>query len=104
MVTGDGAALVLVRHPGIPREEVAEVLRWRWPNLTVSDVGAVSPSWAMSIEDAAELAGTRRGIEPLRIVILAQRAADASAGQRTARYVPPPPVEPMPVAFEWSGR
>lgn len=37
------------------------------------DVGAVSPSWTMTAKDAAELACVRRGVEPVRIVVLNQR-------------------------------
>jgi hypothetical protein len=73
MVSGDGTALILVRHPGITRCEVADILYRRWPDAAVADVGSVSPSWRMSVEDAAEIARARRGVEPLRVIILAQR-------------------------------
>lgn len=95
MAAGDDAALVLLRHPGITRAEIAEVLGSRWPDAAVVDVGARSPSWPMTAHDAAELARARRGVEPLRILVLAQRAASrARVGQE--RAASPPVVEPMP--------
>src|SRR4051794_7673211 len=51
MVSGDGAAVVLVRHPSIVRQEIAEVFGRRWPKLTVGHVGVVSPSWGFAVED-----------------------------------------------------
>lgn len=100
MATGDGAALLLINHTGIPRAELTAVLRKRWPEVAVVDADAPEPSWSMSTEDAAELARIRRGVEPLRIVVLPQRAADAeergrgaSAGGAAAW------LEPMPIAF-----
>ncbi len=53
--------------------EVAEVFGRRWPESTVGDVGSASPSSGFAIEDVVELARLRRGIEPLRLVVLAQR-------------------------------
>ncbi len=99
MATGDGVAFVLVRHPGVERPEVAAVLRKRWPAAVITVVGASEPSWAMSMEDAAELARARRGLEPLRIVVLAQRAAGTSADQRAAVHELAAPFAPMPIAF-----
>ncbi|GAA0577236.1 hypothetical protein GCM10009416_14800 [Craurococcus roseus] len=53
----------------------------------------------MSTEDAAELARIRRGVEPLRIVVLPQRAAHA--GEHGSIEVADAAgwMEPMPVAF-----
>ena len=99
MATGDGTALVLVRHPGIARAEVADALGGRWPDAAVGDAAASEPSWAMATEDAADLARARRAVEPLRIVVPAQRAADVEARRRAATGSPTPFFEPMPVAF-----
>ena len=99
MAAGDGTALVLVRHPGIARAEVADVLGRRWPDAAVGDAVALEPSWAMATEDAADLARARRGVEPLRIVVPAQRAADVEARRRAATGSPTPFFEAMPIAF-----
>ncbi len=99
MVTGNGTAFVLVSHPGAARQEVAAVLRRRWPAAVVGAVGAAEPSWSMPVEDAAELARTRRGVEPLRIIVLEQRAAKIGARNRTAKHGPPVRLEPVPVAL-----
>jgi hypothetical protein len=94
MAPGDGGMLVMIRHPGIPRCEVADVLCRRWPDAAAADVGSVSPSWRMRITDAIELARARRGVEPLRIIILAQQA---HRQQATGRQ--PVSAEPMPIVL-----
>ena len=99
MVGGDGAAVVLVRHPCIAREEVARVFGRRWSGSAVGEVGAASPRWEFASEDAAELALLHRGVEPLRLLVLAQRGAEASAGQRGAAHGSAEPFEPMPIAL-----
>lgn len=98
MATGGGGALLLIRHPRIDREEVAGVFGARWPDSVVGGVGAVEPRWEFTTEDAAELARARRGVEPLRVAVLPQRAA-AGASQRSAALVSKPSLEPMPVIF-----
>jgi hypothetical protein len=45
------------------------------------------PAWAMSPGDAADLGRCRRGVEPLRIVIMPQHD----------RQIVTPAIEPMPV-------
>ncbi len=45
----------------------------RWCELTVGDVGAVSPTCEFAVSDAIELVQARRGVEPLRLVVLPQR-------------------------------
>ncbi len=97
MATGDGVMLVLVCHPGVARSEVADVLRRRWPAAVVQDVGAAEPSWSMPTEDAAELARVRRGVEPLRIVVLPQSAADPAMLGLTGAAPAAMVVEPMPI-------
>lgn len=100
MATGGGPAFLLVRHPRIDGQEVAEVFGARWPAATVFGVGAVEPSWAMAIEDGAELARIRRGVEPLRVVILPQRAAArARAFQPSTGLDTSPSLAPMPIVF-----
>lgn len=99
MATGDGTAFVLVSHPGPARSEVAAVLRKRWPEVAVVDADALEPSWAMPTEDAAELARIRRGVEPLRVVVLPQREVDRAAHGLTRVDPAPIAVEPMPIAF-----
>lgn len=104
MATGTDA-FVLVSHPDLARSEVARVLRKRWPTAVLQDVGAAEPSWSMSVEDAAELARVRRGVEPLRTVVLPQRAAAAAAadaegvGHSASAGSAAAWLEPMPIAF-----
>jgi hypothetical protein len=99
MATGDSTVFVLVRHPGLTRQEVAAVLRRHWPAAVVGEVGAAEPSWSMPVEDAAELARARRGVEPLRIVVMAQRGADTCGLGRADACDVAEPFAPMPIAF-----
>ena len=99
MATGDDTVFLLVRHPGVTRCEVAAVLRKRWPAAVVREVGAAEPSWSMPVEDAAELARTRRGVEPLRILVMAQRVVDACGPGGTDAHDAAEPFAPMPIAF-----
>jgi hypothetical protein len=71
----------------VGRREVQDVLRRLWPEVVVKGLGQVVPTWAMAPEDAADLAPHRRGVEPLRIVILPQHDREIVA----------PTIEPMPV-------
>lgn len=75
-----GRALVLVRHIGISRVELWSCLERRWPTMAVTDPGDLQPSSAMTMQGAAMLAQRRRGIEPMRIIVLPQIAADAAQG------------------------
>lgn len=75
------------------------MLRRRWPEVAVAEVGALEPSWSMSVEDTTELARVRRGVEPLRIVVLPQRHDDPLLGGHTAVVEPPVWLEPMPVVL-----
>ncbi|MBD0272922.1 MAG: hypothetical protein ICV73_13465 [Acetobacteraceae bacterium] len=99
MATGDDTAFLLVRHHGVSRHEIAAVLRRRWPAAVVGEVGAAEPSWPMSAEGAVELARARRGVEPLRIVVMAQRGVDTFGRGRAAAHDTAEPVAPMPIAF-----
>ena len=84
---GDGVALVLVSHDGVDRHEVEAVLRRRRPDAVVKCLEQEEPVVAMSPADAADLGRCRRGVEPLRIVVMPQQD----------RQVATPVVEPMPV-------
>jgi hypothetical protein len=95
MTSANGAALLLIRHPALTRAEVADVLRRRWPDVTLSD-GTVPPTWEMTVEDAVELACERRGVEPLRVVVLPQRAS-LTDGRHGVGVLAAADLEPMPV-------
>jgi hypothetical protein len=73
LVGGDGLALVLVSHTGLDRGEVLDALSRRWPDVQVKGLEQEEPIVAMSLGDAADLGQTRRGIEPLRVVVMPQR-------------------------------
>jgi hypothetical protein len=89
LADGDGTALVLVTHEGIDRHEVLDVLCRRWPDVALKELEQEQPAVAMSPGDAADLGRCRRGVEPLRIVIMPQHDRHATAS--------PIIVEPMPV-------
>jgi hypothetical protein len=94
MTSSGDAALVMIRHAGIDRREVVDALRRRWPSLSVGDL-SVTPTWAMSVKDAVERALARRGVEPLRVVVLPQqRSFPGSVNDRGGTRVME--VEPMP--------
>jgi hypothetical protein len=97
MAQGDGKAMVLVRHPGIGKVETAEALRRHWPDAQVTDITKVYPVWDLGIDDAVELACAKRGVEPLRIVVMGQgRGAGLDPLMVSARSGT---VEPMPALF-----
>ena len=87
MAGGDRRALVLVSHDGVDRREVLDVLRRRWPDVVLKGLEQDAPTSEMVAEDAADLGRCRRGVEPLRIVIMPQQ------DQQT---IISPIVEPMP--------
>jgi hypothetical protein len=84
----DHRALVLVSHEGIDRHEVQVVLRRRWPDAVLQEPEWEAPSLAVTPIEAARLGQHRRGVEPLRIVIMPQKCEKADVQ---------PIVEPMPV-------
>ena len=90
VVDGDHRALVMISHPDIDRREVLDVLRRRWHNVVVKDSEAEEPAWTMTADDAADLGSRRRGVEPLRIVVMQQRVQRVSVA---------PMIEPMPVVI-----
>jgi hypothetical protein len=75
MAGGDGIALVLISHEGVDRHEVETVLRRRWPEVVVKEPEQEEPTVAMSPSDAADLGRCRRGVEPLRIVVMPSTTA-----------------------------
>jgi hypothetical protein len=58
--------------------------------VTLKDLEHEAPNWEMSPDDAADLGSRRRGVEPLRITVMAQRVTSAVVA-------PVPMIEPMPV-------
>jgi hypothetical protein len=76
----------MITHEGITRREVQDVLRRRWPEVVVKSLEREEPAVAMSPDEAADLGRCRRGVEPLRIVVMPQHD----------RQITAPSVEPMP--------
>jgi hypothetical protein len=72
-------ALVLIRHTCIDRNEVWSILARRWPDIVLSEPGNTEPSSILAVADAATLARRRRGLEPMRIVIMRQVAVTAGS-------------------------
>ena len=89
MVDAFGHAVIFVRHPGLRRDVIAARLSRRWPRLDAVEVGDVRPFTGLPANLAAALASARRGVEPLRIVVMPQRLRDQA-------LVPSPEREPMP--------
>jgi hypothetical protein len=88
MAGGDHTALVLVSHDGADQREVEDVLRRRWPNAVVKELEQEEPTVAMTAEDAADLGRCRRGVEPLRVVIMPQH---------DRQPITSPVIQPMPM-------
>jgi heme exporter protein D len=82
--------LLRVRHHGIDRVGAWATLRRRWPDVVLGSPGDIAPSSAMTVQDAAALARCRRGLEPIRIIILHQVIVLTLQEQWD---------EPMPMAF-----
>ena len=87
MADGDGTVLVMITHEGIDRHEIEDALRRRWPEVAVKELEQEEPAVALRAEDAADLGRCRRGVEPLRVVIMPQQD----------RQFASPMTEPMPV-------
>jgi hypothetical protein len=88
MIDGNRRAMVMVLHDGINRHEVQNVLRRRWPDVLVKKLGQEEPTWKMMPDDAAELGQCRRGVEPLRVVVMPQHGQEVS----TSSFVGSMPV------------
>jgi hypothetical protein len=99
IASGNGTTLLLIRHSAISRAEVAEVINRRWPDAIIREGISASPGWALSVEDAVELAQVTRGVEPLRIVVLPQRTWEVSKFPQFVGQESRMPIEPMPIAF-----
>jgi hypothetical protein len=69
-----------------------DVLSRRWPDVVAKKLEQEEPTWTMTPDEAAVLGSRRRGVEPLRIVIMPQRI------QRMV-VAPAPVVEQMPIAI-----
>jgi hypothetical protein len=78
MIGGDRRAVVMVSHEGIGRCEVLDVMRRRWPDVIIKKLGPEGPTWKMLAADAVELGRCRRGIEPVRLVIMPQREREVT--------------------------
>lgn len=92
MLDGSGRAHVLVRHMELPATLATGAMTRRWPKARCVDSGEMGPRFFFSAADAAAVGRARRGVEPLRVVVLAQRARrprHAASGER----------EPMPWLF-----
>jgi hypothetical protein len=74
MMGGDHRALVLISHEGVDHRAVLDVLGRRWPQVVLKDLEAEEPVWEMAPHEAAEIGGRRRGVEPLRIVVMPQQS------------------------------
>jgi hypothetical protein len=85
---GDGTALVMVTHDGVDQREVLDALRRRWPDVVVKSLQQETLTLAMTAEDAADLGRCRRGVDPLRIVVMPQQERQPIASSM---------IEPMPV-------
>ena len=90
MAGGDGMALVMITHQGIDRWEVQDVLRRRWPDVVLKDLEQEEPAWEMTPNNAAALGRRRRGVEPLRIMVMPQKITRMTVA-------PVPMIEPMSV-------
>ena len=65
-------AKLMISHEGVDRREVLDVLSRRWPDVVLKDLAQEEPTLAMTAEDAADLGRGRRGVEPLRVVVMPQ--------------------------------
>ena len=73
MIGGDRTAMVMIPHQGVARRELQDVLCRRWPEVALKDSGQEEPMWAMTPDDAADLGRRRRGVEPLRTLVMPQK-------------------------------
>ena len=81
-------AKLMISHEGVDRREVLDVLGRRWPDVVVKELEQEEPTWTMTADDAADLGGCRRGVEPLRIAVMPQKITRVAAT---------PIIEGMPV-------
>ena len=91
IIGGDHRALVLISHEGVERRDLLDVLSRRWPDVVLKDLAQEEPMWEMTVADAAGLGLRRRGVEPLRIIVMPQRV------NRVTVAAAPGMFQPMPV-------
>jgi hypothetical protein len=92
MIGGDRRVLILVAHEGIERREVQDVLCRRWPSVMLMDLAQEEPAWEMTPNDSAYLGMHRRGIEPLRIMVMPQRITRVTVAPVSVILKPMPVV------------
>jgi hypothetical protein len=90
MIGGDHAAMVMISHDGVDRRDVLDVLRRRWPDVVLKGLELEEPAWTMTPDEAADLGGRRRGVEPLRILVMPQKITRMTVAAA-------PVIEAMPV-------
>ena len=81
---------MLISHEGADRRELLDVLRPRWPDTVLKDLEHEEPMWEMTPDEAADLGTRRRGVEPLRIMVMPQRISRVTV-------MPVAVIEPMPI-------
>jgi hypothetical protein len=62
----------------------------RFEGIVLRDADEVEPSASMTVAAAATLGGLRRGVQPIRIILIEQKAVRVSPEEWDA---------PMPMAF-----
>jgi hypothetical protein len=90
LIGGDHRALMLISHEGIGRRELQDVLWRRWPDVALKDLAQEEPMWEMTAQDAADLGSRRRGVEPLRLLVMPQKVQRVTVA--TLREIGPMPV------------
>ncbi|MGB9152905.1 MAG: hypothetical protein WCD70_07435 [Alphaproteobacteria bacterium] len=66
-------AKIIIKHQGIKRHEIEETLSRRWSGVVVAETYDFEPSILMPVNQTANLARHRRGVEAIRVVIFPQR-------------------------------
>ena len=88
MAGGDHTALVMITHDDVDQREVLDALQRRWPDVALKELEREGPTVAMSPDEAADLGRCRRGVEPLRIVVMPQHDRKLVAPTIEAMTVP----------------
>jgi len=90
LVSANNRALIMVSHKDITRRELHALLEQHLGPVSLSDLGEATPSTMFPASVASSIAHARRGVEPLRVIILPQRLFTHD----TSRY-----LDPLPVVF-----
>jgi hypothetical protein len=90
MIGGDHRALMLISREGVGRDEVGDLLGRRWPSVILKDLAQEEPAWAMTPEDAADLGTHRRGVEPMRIMVMPQKITSVTVAPTDLTLAPMP--------------